>query len=502
MKTQIIQLNQDDDHISVRERMSWSQAGRILLIWPEKGKILERKLDLSLIDRCADHLGAQLALVTHDAQVRFYARQLNIPIYESLQSALEAQWSEPQHKKFDRGNVSHYLELVNHIYHRHKNPRVWLDRPLARLGFLVLFILFLLTLGATFLPSAKIILSPAVKDQSMIFNVIADPGAISINYSLGNLPAYYQQVVVEGDGTIPATGSLLFPDKPAMGNLLFSNHSEQSLSIPTGTVVSTLDTEPVKFITTSREAVVVEPGETVTLAAQAVKPGSTSNLSPDELVKIDGIMEPDLTVTNPEPMIGGTDATIPSPSAQDMASLRHRLLNNVLQKAQNELYSSLPANDYLITSTITGTETISQTSFPAVGEPGNTLELRLQMRFQAQVIATETLRNFINPIMDTSTPPGYESGANSLLITTLSNSVPGPDQKTPLTIKATRMLQTTLPDKRTLSMPVGTPIAQAVQQLSSYLPLADEPQILMTPSWWPWLPFLDMRIEFVNGYNQ
>ena len=73
MKTQILRLEPHDDFISARDKMGWSQTERILLVWPEGGHILVRRLDLTLLQRKSTSLGAQLALVCDDANVRYYA---------------------------------------------------------------------------------------------------------------------------------------------------------------------------------------------------------------------------------------------------------------------------------------------------------------------------------------------------------------------------------------------------------------------------------------------
>ena len=84
MKTYIIQLESHDDVTSICDKMGWAKAGRILLVWPERGRVVTRRLDLTLIQRLCSALGAQLALVTRDPQVRFHARQLLIPVFWNL----------------------------------------------------------------------------------------------------------------------------------------------------------------------------------------------------------------------------------------------------------------------------------------------------------------------------------------------------------------------------------------------------------------------------------
>jgi len=51
VKTQIIQLEEHDDTISVKDKMDWSQTPRVLLVWPERGKVFRNRIDLVLLDR-------------------------------------------------------------------------------------------------------------------------------------------------------------------------------------------------------------------------------------------------------------------------------------------------------------------------------------------------------------------------------------------------------------------------------------------------------------------
>ena len=66
MKTQILQLESHDDAISTRDKMGWGQTRRVLLIWPARGRVLTRQLDLILLLRHSLTLGVQLALVMDD----------------------------------------------------------------------------------------------------------------------------------------------------------------------------------------------------------------------------------------------------------------------------------------------------------------------------------------------------------------------------------------------------------------------------------------------------
>ena len=88
MKTHLIFLEPFDDIISLRDKMQWGKSSRILIVWPRsRTPLLNRRLDVLLMQRQADSLGAQLAFVTKDSQARYYARELEIPVFANARQA-------------------------------------------------------------------------------------------------------------------------------------------------------------------------------------------------------------------------------------------------------------------------------------------------------------------------------------------------------------------------------------------------------------------------------
>jgi len=81
MKTQVIHLDPHDDLISIRDRMAWAKTPRILLVWPKRGHVGVRPLDLTLLRRHAEALGAELGIVTRNGEIRAAARELGIPFF-------------------------------------------------------------------------------------------------------------------------------------------------------------------------------------------------------------------------------------------------------------------------------------------------------------------------------------------------------------------------------------------------------------------------------------
>ncbi|HJS28344.1 MAG TPA: hypothetical protein VJ768_01890, partial [Anaerolineales bacterium] len=96
MKTQILQLEQHDDVNSIRDKMGWGQTTRTLLVWPPGSRNLHRRLDLLLLQRHCKSLGSQLALVSDNEETRFHARDLSIPVFDTVPEAQNGRWINPR----------------------------------------------------------------------------------------------------------------------------------------------------------------------------------------------------------------------------------------------------------------------------------------------------------------------------------------------------------------------------------------------------------------------
>ena len=96
MKTYIINLDPHDDIISARDKMGWAKAERILLVWPERVRLLDRRLDLVLLQRHSAALGAQLGVISRDTEVRYHAPRLGILVFKDLRQAQRSNWRLPR----------------------------------------------------------------------------------------------------------------------------------------------------------------------------------------------------------------------------------------------------------------------------------------------------------------------------------------------------------------------------------------------------------------------
>jgi len=92
MKLQLIHLDPEDDQISAREKLSWARASWAVLVWPRRGRVLTRRLDLVLLQRQAQRQAVELGLVTYDPTVRQLAQELGLPTFDSPDHLPESGW--------------------------------------------------------------------------------------------------------------------------------------------------------------------------------------------------------------------------------------------------------------------------------------------------------------------------------------------------------------------------------------------------------------------------
>jgi hypothetical protein len=500
MKTQVVHLELHDDVVSVRDKMSWAKTARILLVWPPRKHILNRSLDLLLLQRHATSLGAQLGLVTRSAEIRRAAGELGIPVFATTAEAQSRQWRNQtsRSKPVRRGPRPDLQELRAEI---HPPEPAWLTHAAVRLTFFTLGVMAVLAVVLLFIPSATISLDPKLQTQGLTLQVSASQNVTSVNVA-GNLPAHEISVVEEGSQSAPATGQVSVPDKPAQGVARFRNLTTSLINIPAGTAIRTSTEPAVHFVTTEDGVVAAGVGKTIDIPIQAVEPGSVGNIPADVLVAIQGNLGPNLAVTNPEPTSGGADCTVSMPTADDRTRLHDALLVDLHWQALDAFALTLSPADLLFPDTLTVSQVLDEAYLPAEGQPGDALTLTMQVEFSIQYTLASDLNALAAAALDAGLAKEMLPVADTLTVEIMvAQSATITDKPasqaggvTTFEIHTSRMLKPNINSSTVARAVQGLSPLEAGQRLKSMLPLALPPKIRLVPSWWPWLPFLQFRI--------
>jgi hypothetical protein len=495
MKSQVIQLDLHDDVVSVRDKMSWAKTPRVLLVFPRRYRILNRQLDLRLIQRYAERLGVQLALVTRSTVVREMAEDLKIPVFRNTGQAQRSAWHA---REITRPPLRHSPRPVLQRMRQEASPLEsrWRNQPLARLVPFSLAVLSVLALLLLFVPSATIALKPAGRIQSESLSIRASPSVEAVSLA-GSIPAQTALLVVQGTKSIQATGSMVVPDQPAQGEVRFSNLTTSLLGIPSGTIVRTQGDPAIRFATRSDGVLAGGVGNSLDIPVQAVVAGSAGNLPADQLVAIEGDLGASLAVSNPAPTTGGSDQVAPVATADDRLRLHNALLEDLRQAAIGQFGQMHDPGDILIPDTISVVQVLSETYFPADGQPGADVTLDLQVRLQMLYVKGSDLQALALAVLDSTLPADQVQIPGSLSIRPLGAPTTGADGFSRGQIQVQQTVRSQVNPLIVGQLVQGRRIQDASRILSDAYSLATHPTIRVAPSWWPVLPWLPFRIVTV-----
>ena len=492
MKTQVVHLELHDDVVSVRDKMSWAKTARILLVWPPRRRILERTLDLLLLQRHAAGLGAQLGLVTRSAEIRRAAGELGIPFFKNIAEAQNKPWRKrTSHPKPTRRNPR--PDTFERRAEASPPGPAWQANVATRLTFFTLGVLAVLAVVLLFIPSATVSLYPKLQTQELTLQVSASQSATSVNMA-GSLPAHEISIVVEGSQFAQATSQASVPDKPAQGVVRFRNLTTTVVGIPAGTVIRTMTEPAVRFVTMQDGVAEGGVGKTIDIPVRAVDPGLAGNLAADTLVAIQGDLGTELAVANPEPTSGGTERTVAMPAADERARLRAVLLADLRQQALDQFTQNLSPGDLPFPDTIKTSQTLNETYQPEEGQPGETLTLTMQVEISIEYVQASDLNMLAATALDAGLTNEMLPVADTMNIVITNKPASRAGGVTNFEIHASRTLKPNINLSSTTRALQGLSPIEAGQRLESMLPLVSQPQIQLVPSWWPWLPFLQFRI--------
>ena len=395
---EIIQLQPDDDVISVRDRLSFVESNRVLLVWPPNGEtVLQRKLDLVLLHRAARRRAARMALITRDRAVIDNANDLSISVFDTIEASRRERWKRGSTKVFvdrsDRpGSEPDHDDLRSAASRLRMAPtatQLGLRRT-ARLGSLFVLALVVIAALVVFLPSARVTLIPDRNHLDITVRVVADPAVTNVDLENTIIPATLLRVEIEESAAVETTGSEDVPPTLATGSVVFSNQTDQAVTIPAGTTVNTSTGTIARFRTV--EAVNIS-GQQNAIAAVAIEAlpqfaGPAGNVPSYAINFIDGPLNDVLTVENTDPTSGGM-----VPSKRIVADSDHNRLvgavrGAIQQRALEEFTTLLGEHQFIVPESIRIAETRPEwTAYSAaIGDEAASVSLTMRAAVEAVVL--------------------------------------------------------------------------------------------------------------------
>lgn len=495
MKTYIIQIETHDDLTSIKDKLSWAKAQRVLFVWPRRGKVLSQYFELSLLKREAERLGVRMAFITRDPAVKENAEYLGIPIFPSVPIAEKRAWSGQTRRKIERDLPLGYEKLSEMRGEFHPAAEPTFFRNLGRYVSFLLGILAVLILLVFFLPSAQVTLYPERQKQELSFKVWADDQlkAYTVN---GGIPAEVQTVELTLEKSGTSTGTVDASLETARGLVEFQSSFNQKISLPSGTLLQTKD-EPQKFFILDEE-ITIDPtkGEATTGEVHAQAAGVDGNLAADTKLAVLSAYGDLIQARVKDDFIGGTGMVSPTPTEEDYLALEEEMLKSLRSKALDEMSGKLESNEVLIESTLEQGTINSRVRSVEPGIPADHFSLKINVTYTALSYRQSDLEALASAVLDANLPAGMSATVDSLEIVPGEGSLQMDSQEKPTwQITAKRWIFQMVDTDALSTRLAGVRTDSAGQILQTFIAVRQPGEIRLSPAWWKWMPFVPFRTQ-------
>lgn len=489
MKLQIINLEAEDDHVSTRDKLSWSKADHAVLVWPRRGNPLSNQLDLALVYRYARRRGIQLGLISYQHAVRQHAARLGIPIFDSLEALPAGAWTESgtNGHEFARRPPEELAELQAARDSLQGAGGIQFDERVRR-AILGTVIAALLAVVVIVTPGAELTLDPNTSVVRELVTLIVDPGLL--NGPLSNrIPGQRITRRVGGELQTDPTGSVRQPNTAAEGEVVFSNLTDEEVLIPAETG---LRAGVVRFLTLRAVTLEAGPGATANVRIVAAEPGRSGNVAAEEIDAVEGPLGFLVQVHNPLPTLGGRDIRAEAVSEDDQQQLRQALIEQLLAQAEQQFQAEFEGARILIPESMQIVRVIDERYDRQVGEAAPSLALSMEVELQGIAFLQADAVEAASQLMAASRPESLFVIPDSISITPVESTLVGDRIRIDLRARAELARQIDAAKVRQLARAV--PRGQAGARLQQAFGLAEPAEIAVRPGWFPWMPLLEMRI--------
>lgn len=498
-----LQLEPHDDPVSIRDRLTFIDARRVLLMWPPGVGLLRRKLDLLLVQRQAARLGMRIALITDDWEVIEAAHDLNISVFPDEQTAAQGRWKRPRDTVFapprDPGMQA---DLVEHIA-RQRQPLTAAGRRWRRIGRWVMFAGVVLAVAFGFLiaaPSATVILTPASRQVHETVTIIADPALTDIDIENRQMPAAVVSLEATSRVTIETSGKETAGASLAEGLVTFTNLTAQPLVIPLGTIVATSGTYPVQFETLVETTLPAGDQGVVQVPIRALDDysGPAGNVSPNTINRVESDLNAWVSITNPNATYGGTIQERRFVTAEDQERLAVLGRQQVLQRARDTLLLQLSDDQFLVPGSVTILEEYPEwTVYSAiVGDTTDSITLDFRARVQAVVVDEQQAEEIAYTALAPYVRPGLEIAPGALAFTRGDIVQIEPSGRVTFLMTVSGSIAVAIDEQQVRDRVTGVSRAEAYRRLDhDFLLDPERPARINTwPGWYHRLPLVGVRI--------
>ncbi len=504
---QTIPLTSEDDIVSACDRVEWATDARILFILPAKSD-LNDKLDFVRLRRCADYNRVEVGLVMDDRKLRRQAKALGFPIFRDGEQAEQdvRRWRRGQRRLELVGlptkggrPLSEWQQAAKKPIPPTKRtvltPRQWGVRYTAVFLFFIAAAL-LIVLFAYAIPGATITLSPEFDPIMATEIVTADPLVTAVDFQNKTVPARQIMLAQTWEAEVQATGTVEAPITPAQGAVLFTNLTDETVVLLTGTQVRTGNR--VLFQTITPMILPAVEGSTVEAAVVAMEPGPHGNVAASSVTRmVNKQLARQVDVENREPMTGGAVEEVTAVSQSDLDKLRSQTLQFLQAVALAQMETELTEREFLARESLQLVEVLSEEYSYEVGEQAEQVSLTMEAVLAGTAVDSTKTAGLAYDALAADIADGYELTPDSLHFEPGAVVAVDGDGRVTFELEISGGTAAELDMGGMLTAVSGQPTDIAAAYLYNNLPLRDTPTITLCPIWTDKMPFWERRVELV-----
>jgi baseplate J-like protein len=410
-KEQIIKIEPDDEIATIRDRITWAEAPRVLLVVSRRNKAMRDKMNLKLVQRTAIDQAIQIALVAHHRDTVRLAEEIGLPVFWMAKSPLAGlrSWNAGGEAKFVADEATDSVKVI-----APSEPRFGWKYRVAGMSILALFVLIVAGSVVAITPSARIVLSPVSDETTVKTDVSASVSYKGVSTTLRQIPARIDDLQLDGVEQIAPIAKKDFPDAKSVATVSFTNRTDQAIHVPKGSFVATSGGVPIRFQTNNDAD--IPPKGRADIAATAVEPGPNGNVAKFAINIAEGSLSQAVNVINANAASGGTVKRAPVVSDEDKRRVEEVLIQRLRQEAVSKFQAALKEDEFVPPETVTVTLD-SKTFDKFVDEQADLLTLSAHATARglivnganANLVALEQLRSRVRP--------GFELLPDSIVFT-------------------------------------------------------------------------------------
>jgi len=493
MKTTLIQLDENDDILSIQDKMQWNPSRRILLVVPHASRSMLRRIDLVLIRRLAQRNGSKLAISTSQKYLYRLGKLTGVKVFRTVLAAQKQECPDqtPAVKKPEFVIKKDIVKFKKYIADENR------QRPLPnwqRNIFFILGTLAPIALVLALIPHAVISVPLVQTTQDISLNFSASQTYYSA-YMEGRIPANLQSVTLSVIGHLPTTGETGIPNRFATGTVRITNMTEEELNLPAHLRLNS-DSQSMQFQTLAAINIPAGKGQFADVPITALIAGEAGNLPP---LSINAIVEPYgslVQITNLTPTTGGTEIHVKEVSGNDVLLLKTQLSKQLQSEAISQIHDFSPPKELGVAESLE-VENETETTNLQVGDPGDQLMMELTRTYQYLALNEDEIKQLVSSYSAISILPGYQQVAGSLRYSIpVIISVDTENQVIHGRIDITQAIRVKVDQTKIIGDILGKPKKNALKIIESDLEMDQPPTITFSPSFWNWMPLIPAQIVF------